>query len=82
MSVVFPHGRKTLTRGKICGRVGLTALPPCDKKHPPHGFPHGFGRHPCGRRLNRIRQKRPYLPSVAFGGVGWIVLPPKYRGRK
>lgn len=61
MSVVFPHGRKTLTRVKICGQVGLTGLPPSDKKHPPHGFPHGFDGHPCGRRLNRIGQKRPYF---------------------
>ena len=30
-----PMAKKLRPRVKICGPVGLTALPPSDKKHPP-----------------------------------------------
>ena len=56
-----PMAKKLRPRVKICGQVGLTALPPSDKNTPPQGFPHGFGGHPCGRRLNRRGQTRPYF---------------------
>ena len=72
MSVVFPHSRKTLTRGKICGQVGLTALPPSDKKHPPPWLPPRLQRlslRPTPQQ-NRLKTALfcPLWPLAVLGG--------------
>ena len=66
-----PMAKKLRPRVKICGQVGLTALPPSDKNIPPQGFPQGFDGHPCGRRLNRMGQKRPYFALCGLSGY-WV----------
>lgn len=55
MSVAFPPWPKNAAACENLWTGGVNGPPSLEQKtSPPHGFPHGFGRHPCGRRLNKI----------------------------